>query len=466
MILTKRKASFVLLMLCLSALLCGNIRFQASDNKSCYGDGTTAKWSDIAPYLPILYRNTPYISVSNGKSTKTFNFNIELFCDLGLFVYGEPNSVQFTGTVNDFKATAGGYFRSGANSDAFIGEFRFLGYSINAIPITNSRFPDEVQANGDKVSLVKYADLPAEIKKLYGINNFTNEVFLSIRDLIECENSPVWNFTTTINGKEVSLKQRLTELGLFKNGKSLIAVLDYGVVYSWAESGGVVRFFFCTEKSSGPFYSYATFSGPVSVDFSTKMPGVSSLLKITNKPSGEIGANIFYMSPKDKTLSLDIGLNGIMQDDFGEFSEFMKQFAYTRENMTKHSITIEGKEIYNSSVKFNKNSVSFDGTLRNYIVQSSQLSNERNVIKLKGSLKIYFAKNGITRVIESPCFLKITVICEKSVPQATPTATPTPTLKPTPTPPSSATNKPDESNNTQEIQAPTKTPAVIVNRKW
>jgi len=463
MVLSKRKAPFVVLLFVLFVLLCGNIHFQAADNNSYYGDGASAKWTDIAPYLPVLYRNTPYISVSNGKNTKTFNFNIELFCDLGLFVYGDPNSVQFTGMVNDFKATNGGYFRSGNNKDAFSGEFRFLGYSIHAIPITNSRFPNEVQPDGSKVSLVKYTNLPADVKKLYGINNSINFSFLPIRDLIESVNSPVWNFTTTINGKDVSLRQRLTELGLFKNNKPLIALLDYAVIYSWAESGGVIRLFFCSEKSSGPFYSYATFSGPVSVDFSTKLPEVSSSIKIANNPGNEINKNVFYMGPNDKTLSLDVALNGVMQDDLGKLSEFMKQFAYTRKNMTKYSISIEGKEIYYSWVRFSENSVSFDGTLRKYIVQSSQLDHGRNVIKLKGCLKIYFNRNSITRIIEAPCFLEITIIYQK----ATPTPTPATTATPTPT---SSSELPTEIPSVP-IPVPSSTHAnpslsVVVNRKW
>ena len=475
MILTKRKAPFILVPFVLFAILCGNIHFQAADNKSYYGDGTSAKWADLAPYLPILYRNTPYISVSNGKSTKTFNFNIELFCDLGLFVYGEPNSVQFTGTVNDFKATSGGYFRSENSKDAYSGEFRFLGYSIHAIPITNSRFPDEVKANGAKVSLVKYSDLPIILKTLYNINSLANEAFISIRDLIESANSPVWNFTTTMNGKEVSLRQRLTELELFKNDKPSISLLDYGIVYSWAESGGVVRLFFRSEKNSEPFYSYATFSGPVSIDFSAKLPQASSSMKIANNPSGKIGQNTFYMGSKDKTLSFEIALNGVMHDDFGKLSEFMKQFAYTRDNMAKYSINIEDKEIYNVSLNFDENSVSFNGTLRDYVVHSSQLVNGRNVIKLKGCLKIFFSRNSITRVVEAPCFLEITVVYEKSATQI-PTATPTnkPSLSTTskaedpdgtphiysPTPTLGITNE------TTENKTPSVTPRLVVNRKW
>ncbi len=465
MILAKRKAPFIFLLFILLVLLYGNIRFQAADNKSYYGDGTSAKWNDIAPYLPILYRNTPHISVSNGKSTETFNFNIELFCDLGLFVYGEPNSVQFTGTVNDFKVTNNGYFRSGNNKDAYSGEFRFLGYSIHAIPMTNSRFPNEVHQDGSKVSLVKYTDLPADVKKLYGINNSINNSFLPIRDLIEAVNSPVWNFTTTINGKDVSLRQRLTELGLFKNNKSSIALLDYGVVYSWAESGGVIRFFFCSHKSSGPFYSYATFSGPVSVDFSTKLPEASSSMEIANNPPNKIGENTFYMGPNDKSLSLDITLNGIMQDNLGKLSDFMKQFAYTRKNMTNYSISIEGKEINNCSVNSGENSVFFDGTLRNYVVQSSQLVHGRNVIKLEGRLKIYFSRNSITRIMEAPCFLEITVLYEKSAPQTPPTAAPTHK------PPLTTTPKAEDSGETPSVSQPTPMPNTSIplfeaNRKW
>ena len=66
-----------------------------------------------------------------------FYFNMELFSDLGLYVYGEPSSVQFSGTVNDFKAADYGYFRVQSNGNLTKGEYRYLGYSLNGVPMTN-----------------------------------------------------------------------------------------------------------------------------------------------------------------------------------------------------------------------------------------------------------------------------------------------------------------------------------------
>ena len=62
----------------------GALPIFAEDDPSYYGDGTSVSWEDLSQYLSPLYRNTPYISVSNGSESRRFSFNIELFTDLGL----------------------------------------------------------------------------------------------------------------------------------------------------------------------------------------------------------------------------------------------------------------------------------------------------------------------------------------------------------------------------------------------
>lgn len=409
----------------------------AADDKSYYGDGISAKWDDIVPYLSVLYRNTPYISISNGKETRTFQFNTELFWDLGLYVYGEPDSVQFSGTVNDFKAAANGYFRAGSNEN-IAGEYRFLGFSIGGVPITNSRFPTEIQSDGSDIFLVKYTELPANLKKAYGVNSFSNAAYMPIRDLIENPNSPVWNFTTKINNKDVSLKEKLTQIGLFKNNAPTIALLDYGVVYSWAESGGIIRLFFRSGKNKDK-YAYSTFMGPVNIDFITKMPKAVSEMKIEGGLEHKIGENTFYMKASDKKLSFDVALHGVMEDYWSSLSDFAKMYSYTRDNMTGYSICIDGKTCQKVNLIRQNSTVIFNSVLRGYTVDSSMLVPGRNTLTIDGVLRVDFSGNGGNRYISAPCSINVTVIYDIStptvaVPTEIPQKTPLPTAKPSCTP--------------------------------
>ena len=104
----------------------GVLPLSAKDDPSYYGDGASISWEELSQYLSPLYQNTPYISVSNGSEVRRFSFNIELFTDLGLYVYGEPSSVQFSGTVNDFKTADYGYFRVQSDGTQKNGEYRTL----------------------------------------------------------------------------------------------------------------------------------------------------------------------------------------------------------------------------------------------------------------------------------------------------------------------------------------------------
>lgn len=444
----KRVTFFFVALVFLLLFLSENFYINAKDNKNFYGDGTSAQWADIAPFLSVIYKNTPYISVSNGKTIQKFYFNTEIFCDLGLCVYGEPNSVQFTGTVNDFKAAANGYFRVDKAEHSTAGEYRFLGFSINGIPVTNSRFPSEFEINTGNARLVKYTDLPANVKKLFGVNNLNNAMYISIKDLIESINSPIWNFTTTVSGKDESIRERLTKLGIFKNGKATVSLVEYGIFYSWAESGGVVRLFFASGSGADTFYSYATFSGPVTVDFVMKFPSASSLLNISGESSQKIGENTFLMPQTAKQLSFDITLQGIMNDNNKILSDFARRYTYTRNQMTGHEIYINNMVIKSTTTRFDENAVLFEGTLRNFTVRASQLVPGRNTITVNGVLKIYFGNNPSTRYIYAPCSLDITIVYSP----ITPTPSPTPNVTP-------------EQEPTESIP-PRRTHCFEISRKW
>lgn len=459
-----------------------NNYLQAADDKSYYGDGVSAKWDDISPYLSVLYRNTPYISISNGKTVNTFFFNIELFWDLGLYVYGDPNSVQFTGTVNDFKAAANGYFRTGESTKPTLGEYRYLGYSISGVPITNSRFPTEMQSDGSTITLIKYSELPENLKSSYGVNNYSNVSYMEIRDLIENPLSPAWDFTTVINNEEVTLRERLSHLGLFKNNVPSVSLLDYGIVYSWAESGGVIRLFFRFGKY-GEKYSYATFTGPVSVDFSMKFPCLEASMNVKGKEENTTGKNTFYINASDGSLSFDIMLHGIMKDSLGDLSVFAKKYTYTREQMTGYSIVIDNKNVSDIAVNYMNSSVIFDGVLRGYKIYEYQLLPGRNTFRIPGLIRICFNKDNSNHYISASCYVKLTIFYDKSADVTAsndPLITPKPTFAPdalpsaTSTPSATHSAKPSTSptataNNTEAETLeplPVPTPYFVISRKW
>ena len=77
----KRVTFFFVALVFLLLFLSENFYINAKDNKNFYGDGTSAQWADIAPFLSVIYKNTPYISVSNGKTIQKFYFNTEIFDD-------------------------------------------------------------------------------------------------------------------------------------------------------------------------------------------------------------------------------------------------------------------------------------------------------------------------------------------------------------------------------------------------
>lgn len=440
---------FFVTLLVSCVFLFSKLCIKAVDNKSYYGDGNAATWEDIKPFLSPIYKNTPYISISNNATTQKFYFNVELFCDLGLCVYAEPNSVQFTGTVNDFKAVEGGYFKTTLNGKTIYGEYRFIGFSLNGTPITNSRFPSEVEINEKKAKLVKYSNLPQNVKKLFGVNNLNNSAYMPIKDLIECVDSPIWNFTTTVNGRQESLQERLTKMGLFKDGKSLLSLLDYGIFYSWAESGGVVRLFFASEMGSELFYSYATFTGPVSVDFIKQYPGLSSYLFIEGHHDYQVGENTFYIGASQESLSFNVALRGTMADNYKKLSDFARVYSFTRDQMTGYSIIIDNLAADKTKKSFFDNCIDFDGTLYNFSINKSDLSPGRNTIQINGVLKIRFGNAPNARYISAPCSLNICIIYEPYVSPAT-TPLPAPIASPEPT----------------ENFPSANTPSFEISRKW
>ena len=318
----------------------------AKDDASFYGDGTTATWEDISQYISPLYKNTPYINVSNGSVSKQFYFNTELFIDLGLYVYGEPVSVQFSGAVNDFKAADYGYFRANGENSAK-GEYRYLGYSINGIPMTNTRFPNEVSHDSSEMTLMRYTDLPENLKVTYNVQGANNAAYAYIRDLIEAADSPVWDFENFSNGVSITLREKLKQLGLMANGIPSVSIFDYAVIYSWAESGGSIRVFY-QSKTNKEVISYATFTGPVSIDFSRKVPPFTSKIEVVKEHPNYIGNDTFYMKKGAANITLSVNIRAALQDNYANLSEFAKQHSYTRDQMSMFLLIWKNRPIFDA----------------------------------------------------------------------------------------------------------------------
>ncbi len=422
----------------------------ATDNQDIYGDGISASWNDITPYLSAIYKSTPYISISNGISTMQFSFNTELFWDLGLYVYGDPLSVSFTDTKNDFKVTEKGYFKNKNSSKR--GEYRYLGYSINGAPITNTRFPNEIKPIPyEDMTLIKYSDLSESLKKTYSIIGVNNNSYSSIKHVIEDKNSPIWNFTNFTQGKEISLKQTLINIGMFKNGRATVSLLDYGIIYSWNDSGGIIRLFYCS-KHDKSIVRYATFSGPVSIDIHKITPTLTSALSL-NKSKYYISGTTFSVPSNTNKLLLNIDITGVFNDNYKNLSYLQKKFSVTRDSIVKFELFVENKiakeYLFNSdSTKIKKGAL-----ITNHELKLSNLKKGNNYYTIKGKALISL-KDGY---LEAPCSLVINVICNDVASPEKPSSSPSPTNTPKPT-----STLPTVTPN----PTPTLPPRITINRKW
>lgn len=434
----------------------------AMDDESFYGDGCSASWSDISEYLSVIYKNTPYINVSNGYETRAFYFNVELYMDLGLYVYGEPSCVQFTGSVNDFKAVDYGYFRSGSEAGSLRGEYRYLGYSINGVPITNSRFPSEMYVSKSKMILMKYTDLPNSLKELYSVKDLDNSSFLPIRELIEGTASPIWDFININNGSEVTLRERLSSFGLIKGNLPLINILDYGILYNWAESGGVIRIFYYPEDDPESI-RYATFSGPVSVEFTKKLPELTATLSLPYQ-DGWIEHNTLYYNGNKDSVPVMLYISSDMIDNYHYLTNFEKRFAYTRENVIEYDLKIKGLPVNNISLNKSEKSVTSSGYLTNYSIPVSWLSPGRNSFFISGTASVRFSNYTLFKTAN------ISFNIMYNPPGSEPETTNNPTTSPSPgnLPGINTAPAPTPTHDAAPTPLPTETPVprIAVKRKW
>ena len=451
----KRFAVFYTVLVSVWFFLYSALPISAKDDKTFYGDGTTAGWEDISQYFSPLYKNTPYISVSNGSSSMKFYFNMELFSDLGLYVYGEPSSVQFSGAVNDFKAADYGYFRVQSNGNLTKGEYRYLGYSLNGVPMTNTRFPNETQTNFSEMTLMKYTDLPESLKETYNVKGIDNESYHVIRDLIEAKDSPVWDFENMNNGISITLRERLEGFGLMQDGIPSISLLDYAIVYSWAETGGIIRVFY-QSKNDKEVIRYATFTGPVSTDFARKIPSFKSELSIPEDQPDLIDANTFYLGPGRKRLSIRIDMHAILEDHYAELTEFGKAHSYTRTHIKNLTLSANNTTLQNTELQYNANTVIAHGYILNYKIYASSLKPGRNTFTLSGNAVVQLGK----KYVLSRCSLDIVILYDPGV-ESNPSPSPSPIISPSPSPISPPSFTPEKT-----VGPASSAKQFNVSRKW
>ena len=397
----------------------GVLPLSAKDDPSYYGDGASVSWEELSQYLSPLYQNTPYISVSNGSEVRRFSFNIELFTDLGLYVYGEPSSVQFSGTVNDFKTADYGYFRVQSDGTQKNGEYRYLGYSLSGVPMTNTRFPNEIHTDFSEMTLMKYTDLPESLKETYQVKGIDNEPYAVLRDLIEAPDSPVWEFENINNGVPITLRERLEGFGLMQNGVPSFSLLDYAIIYSWAETGGILRVFY-QSKNNKEVIRYATFTGPVSVDFARKLPEFTAELSIPPGQPGLIGDRKFRLGPDQESLSLQIDMKAVLLDGYAELTEFGKAHTYTRADIQSLTLSIQNTELQNTEMRCFPNEAIAQGSLPTYTVPAEILAPGRNTLRLSGTALVRFEG----KALRASCSLLFDIIYEPFAETPAPSAMP------------------------------------------
>lgn len=454
------KKSFALLYVLLTvvcAFLYVPTSVAAKDDASFYGDGTTAAWEDISQYISPLYKNVPYINVSNGSVTKQFYFNTELFIDLGLYVYGEPASVQFSGAVNDFKAADYGYFRAnGENSTK--GEYRYLGYSINGIPMTNTRFPNEVSHDSSEMTLMRYTDLPEDLKITYNVQGANNAAYAYIRDLIEAADSPVWDFENFSNGVSITLRDKLQQLGLMTNGTPSLSIFDYAVIYSWAETGGSIRVFY-QSKTNKEVISYATFTGPVSIDFSRKVPEFTSKIQVVKDHPNYIGNDTFYMKKGAANITLFLNISATLHDNYANLSDFGKQHSYTRDQVSGFFLLRKNKPIFDAVTQRNSNDITKVSSSQKNTIAESALQPGRNAITMSAKAQVMFQD----RILMSNCSTTVYIFYDADEPQ---TPSPKPSASATPSPPPPTPSVSPAVSGSLPPAFPSATANFRLSRKW
>ncbi len=391
---------------------------EAADNNQYYGDGVTVTFNDIALSLPSLYRNTPRITVTTAKGTRTYDFNVEMFIDRGHLVYGLPQSVTDLGYVNTFKQKDNGYFYSNGYGSTR-GEYRYLGFSVNGSVYTNNYFPSDTVPGEHTYKVVKYSDLPEYLKEVYGIIDEGNSYFEGIRELIDAADSPAWTFKHTYeSGISVTVYNKFKDSGLTGPGVISASIYDYARITGWGSGGGSIVLYY-QSVNDPTVYRYATFTGTVNPKWAKGFKGLDCNIHYPTKD--------FKISKDDDYIKVSYYLEGVFTDDYESLSDILKRYTYTRDDLESYNLVSQSGLLTVKSAEYNSHNVCFYSDLIVMQYNREDLITGYNTVTVTGEARIVL--DGC--VFSAPATDEIYIYVE---PQNTPEPEPTPTPEPTSTP--------------------------------
>lgn len=427
----KRTILFMLIVAIVITNIACFIPVSAIDDPSYYGDGTIAKLVDIREYLTDVYANTPYISITTQEGIKKIYFNVEYFIDLGLYAYGDPQSVVEIGSVNDFKEVEDGYYIDSSSGTDIRGEYRYIGLSPTGLPVSNSRFPpDREQVDFSELEPMKYSELSDHRKRKYNIYGVDNEAYQSIQSIIDSAASPALDFLNE-GISDVPLRGHLDEMGYIDNtGKPTISLFEYGIIYNWSVNGGTIRMFFRSVET-GEFYCYKTFVGPVSPRFCKKAPEIEVLMSTVNNKT------TYYIPAGKNYVDIPVLITGCVVDYYGRLSAFQRKYSFTREDVTDVGLSLNAHNVDVMGESADTEAAYYHGKTFTIRVYRRDFRNKVNEVALLACADVSFG--GVIFTGENE--MTVTVVVQsnatpapQSSPQATATATEEPALSPSATP--------------------------------
>ena len=464
-----RKKFFMVFMVIVIAMVgMTNGSVLALDDASYYGDGTTATWDDIKEYLNDLYANMPCVSIETDKGIYIMDFNVEMFIDLGLYVYGDPESVAEIGSVNDFKEVENGYFVQETESGDIRGEYRYIGLSTSGSPVSNSRFPhDQEQKPYEELRPMKYSELSDWRKKKYNIVGVNNDAYEAIRDIIDSNISPALAFINEGISTE-PLGSQLNVMGCMNGDTPLISLFEYGIIYSWDVNGGSIRMFFKL-AADDTFYCYATFIGPVSLELSKKVP------RLICDVSPADGSQIYYIRPDESYVDIPVCIAGGVIDNYYNLSAFGKKYSFTRDEITDRRLVLNNVDRPIIYEQYEDDIYSFVGKTLYIRVYKDELVSSPASYYLKGQIYVTFGEMTLSTISRNT----LIIVTLTPSPEATagPLVTPTaePAESPLVTPSAGSTAGPLVTPTAESTESPAVTPSagptasprpITVNRKW
>ena len=404
--------------------------FPVKGSPNLYGDEPEVSWEQIAPLLPAPYNKNKFVTVQTLNGSKTFYFNTEMFLDRGFLVYGDPYSTAALGYPNDFREKENGYFSAQGKR----GEYRYLGLTFIGTVYTNAVFPSDAgSCAGIRLKMIRYTDLPDNLKTAYGIGKTGNSAFAGARRLIDAADSPCLEFTNTSGmWGTITLRQSLA-----LTGAGVRSVYEYGYINGWGAGGGSIRFFYQGIDDPG-IIRYATFTGPVDVAWQKRFEGLAGEIKTYD---GAVTADVFTLRPGETHVSVDAVIHGIFTDAYASLQESERLFTYTRNDGPSYALRLS-EALPVAEVRQEPNSVAFLSSRRTLRFDRENLQPGLNTVKLKGAVRVAFGSAVFSRETEKTIYIRVVTDSVSVTPSPPPVATPTP------------------------VPVPTGQPKIQIRRKW